>query len=79
MDKVPWNRVILEEFVSLALLSEEDENILRTRVDPKWSQVHQGLAFYVSSATVTRRVRKMKEKYQSLVPYSDKLPENLDF
>ena len=67
MDKVPWNRVILEEFVSLALLSEEDENILRTRVDPKWNQVHQGLAFYVSSATVTRRVRKMRKKYQRVI------------
>jgi hypothetical protein len=81
MDKVPWNRVILEEFVSLALLTEEEENILRERVDPKWrqNQVHQSIDFYVSTATVTRRIRKMRKKYQSLVPYSDKLPENLDF
>lgn len=81
MDKVPWNRVILDEFVSLALLSEEDENILRARVDPKWrqKQVHQSFDFHVSTATVTRRIQKMKIKYKSLVPYSDKLPENIDF
>lgn len=78
MKKVPWNRVILDEFVSLALLTDEEEEILRTRAQG-WSQVRQCFAFNVSSATLTRRVRRMKDKYDSLVPYSDKLPANLDF
>lgn len=31
MDTVPWNRVILEEFCSLAILTPLEEQILRTR------------------------------------------------
>jgi DNA-binding NarL/FixJ family response regulator len=78
MPKTPWNRVILEEFVSLALLTEEEEKILRTRI-AGYSQVQQSLSLHLSTATVERIVRKMKEKYIALVPYSDKLPIDLDF
>lgn len=78
MNKVPWNRVILEEFVSLALLTEEEEKIIRARI-AGWSQVKQCFAFNMSSATLTRKVRKLKDKYDAVKPYSDKLPDNLDF
>lgn len=37
MDTVPWNRVILEEFCSLAILTPLEEQILRTRA-AGWSQ-----------------------------------------
>ena len=40
MASVPWNRVILEEFTSLAILTPEDEKILRTRA-AGWSQIRQ--------------------------------------
>ena len=32
MKQVPWNKIILEEFISLALLTKEEEMIMRTRV-----------------------------------------------
>lgn len=78
MDKVPWNRVILDEFLRLALLTELEENIVRTRV-AGWSQVKQCHKFNVSIATITRTVRKLKKKYEFCRKYSDKLPENLKF
>lgn len=78
MDKIPWNRVILDEYISLALLTEEEEKLIRTRA-AGWSQVRQCHAFNMSLATITRKMKKMKTKYASLVPYSDKLPEDLDF
>lgn len=78
MNKVPWNRVIVEEFVSLALLNEVDERIVRTRA-AGWSQVKQCMTLNMSSATLERRVRKLKDKYAAVLPYSSILPDNLDF
>lgn len=78
MDTVPWNRVILDEFCSLALLTPLEENIVRTRA-AGWSQVKQCHKFNVSLATITRIVRKLKKEYESCRKYSDILPENLKF
>lgn len=78
MDTVPWNRVILDEFCSLAMLTPLEENIVRTRA-AGWSQVKQCHMFHVSLATVTRTVRKLKKEYECCVKYSEKLPENLRF
>ena len=78
MDTVPWNRVILDEFCSLALLTPLEENIIRTRA-AGWSQAKQCHKFNVSLATITRTVRKLKSKYDFCRKYSDILPENLKF
>lgn len=78
MDKVPWNRVILDEFCSIALLTELEENIVRTRA-AGWSQTKQCHKFCVSQATITRMVRKLKKEYKFCRKYSDILPENLKF
>lgn len=78
MRGVPWNRVILEEFVSLAILSPEEEKLIRTRA-AGWSQVKQALDLNVSLATITRMIRKLRAEYISLVPHSDKLPRDLKF
>lgn len=78
MDTVPWNRVILDEFCSLAILTPLEENIIRTRA-AGWSQTKQCHKFCVSQATVTRIVRKLKKEYDFCRKYSKKLPENLKF
>lgn len=78
MDKIPWNRVILDEYISLALLTEEEENIIRTRA-AGWSQVKQCHTFSMSPSALARKIKKLKTKYDSLIPYSDKLPVNIDF
>ena len=78
MDSVPWNRVILEEFISLAILTPEDEKILRTRA-AGWSQIRQCHACNMSLATLNRRIRKLKKDYDFCRKYSKLLPENLKF
>lgn len=78
MDKVPWNRVILDEFFSLALLTPEEEKIIRTRA-AGWSQCRQCHAYGMSLATLNRIIKKAKQKYDFVKRYSDVLPENLNF
>lgn len=78
MDKVPWDRVILDEFLSLAILTQEEEAILKTRI-AGWSQVRQCHAYNMSLATLNRKVKKLKEKYRSVQKRSDILPENIEF
>lgn len=78
MDKTPWNRVILDEFVSLALLSEEEERIVRARA-AGWSRVKMCHKFSMSLATVDRIINRTKNKYTSAAKYSDILPGMIDF
>lgn len=78
MDTVPWNRVILDEFCALAILTPLEEDIIRTRA-AGWSQTKQCHKFHVSLATITRTVRKLRKEYDSCRKYSEILPENLKF
>lgn len=78
MDKIPWNRVILDEFCSLALLSPLEENIIRTRA-AGWSRVEQCHAYGISLATLDRIIKKLKKSYHSVEKYSELLPPNIDF
>lgn len=65
MNKVPLNRVIIDQFAALALLSEEEVNILNARVR-KWSQVKQCRELHMASTTLWRRTRELKDKYEYL-------------
>ena len=78
MDKVPWNRVILDEFCSLAILTPLEEKIIRTRA-AGWSRVQQRHAYGMSLATLDRYIRKLKNSYNSVQEYSYILPKNIDF
>lgn len=78
MDKIPWNRVILDEFCDLALLSPLEENIIRTRA-AGWSRVEQCHAYGISLATLDRIIKKLKKSYHSVEKYSELLPPNIDF
>lgn len=78
MDKVPWDKVILREFLSIAFVTDEEEQILRTRI-AGWSQVKQCHKLHMSLATLNRRIRKLKDKYISAQKHSKILPKNLDF
>ena len=78
MDKGPWNRVILDEFCSLAILTPLEEKIIRTRA-AGWGRVQQCHAYGMSLATLDRYIRKLKNSYNSVQEYSYILPKNIDF
>ena len=78
MDKVPWNRAILNEFISLALLTPEEEKIVRARA-LGWSRVRMCNEFNMSLATLDRMIKHLKIKYQYATMYSDILPKDIDF
>lgn len=78
MKKVPWNREIYKEFVSLSFLNEEEERILKTRIDG-WDQTAQAYELHISLATLNRRIRTLKDKYDLAAQQSEKLPKDLNF
>lgn len=71
--QVPWNKIILEEFISLACLSKEEEQIMRTRV-AGWTVTKQAMEFGMSEATVARIIKRLKAKYDIVQKYSVLLP-----
>lgn len=70
---VSWNEVIYMEFSRLAMLSPLEREILRTRI-MGYSVVQQSQEFNISESSVARIIRKLKDKYDEVQPYSDKLP-----
>lgn len=71
--QVPWNVIILEEFIRLAMLTPDEEHIIRTRV-AGWPITKQAMTFGMSEATVNRIVKRLKAKYDGVQPYSAILP-----
>lgn len=65
--RVPWTKSMLEKFIEEALLTEDEEQILRTRI-AGWSIVKQSMEFGLSTSSVSRIVREIKRKYVALQP-----------
>ena len=71
--QVPWNKIILEEFIELAALTKDEEAIMRTRV-AGWSRTRQAMELGLSLASVDRIIRRLKFKYDMVQRYSPILP-----
>lgn len=71
--EVPWCKVIVETFVSEAMLTKEEEMILRTRV-AGWPRSKQAMEFGMSMATVDRIIKRLKVKYDNVSKYNPVLP-----
>ncbi len=71
--QVPWNSVILDEFISLALLTEDEEKIMRTRI-AGWTRTKQAMEFGMSLSSIDRIISTLKHKYDDVQRYSDILP-----
>lgn len=69
--KIPWNKTMLEDFISEGLLTEDEEFIMRTRL-AGWSQVKQAMERGISTATVSNIVKVLKTKYYDL---SEQFPD----
>ena len=71
--EIKWNKIILEEFIDLALLTKEEEMVMRTRV-AGWTISEQASAFGMSISKVNKLVSRCKRKYDEVQPYSPLLP-----
>lgn len=71
--QVPWNKLIVETFVEEAMLSKDEEWLLRTRV-AGWSIIKQAEFMKCSESTVNRMIADLKCKYDNVSKYNPLLP-----
>lgn len=73
MNDIVWTTVVVDEFVALGCLTEDEEKILRTRA-AGWSRAKQAMTFGMSLSTVDRIMRRLRIKYDRVQIYSPLLP-----
>lgn len=71
---VPWNEILYLEFGKLAMLSDIEKEVLRTRI-MGYTITQQSMILNVSESTVNRIIAQLKQKYDDVQKYSDKLSE----
>lgn len=71
--QVPWNKIIVETFIQQAMLTRDEEWVLRTRV-AGWSRTKQAMELGMSTATVDKIIRRLKDKYDKVQKYEPLLP-----
>lgn len=72
-NQVPWNKIILETFIEEAMLTKEEEWIMRTRV-AGWSRTKQAAELNISMSTLDRKISLLKVKYDKVSKYHPLLP-----
>lgn len=77
MWRVLWTKVVLEEFIDKALLTKEEEMIIRTRV-AGWTRVKQANEFNMSIGTVDNIIKRLKAKYDEVQRTDPILPPRKD-
>lgn len=63
---VHWTKEIYEKFVENALLSDEEKDVLYTRVILHWSQIKQSQKLCMSLAKINRLLKRCKQKYDEV-------------
>lgn len=71
--QVPWNKLILETFIEEALLTKEEEWIMRTRV-AGWTITQQADKLGMSKSSVDRIIKNLKKKYDNVERTNPLLP-----
>lgn len=71
--QVPWNKIILEKFIEIAMLNEEEEAIMRTRISG-WTITKQAMELGMSEAKVSKIIARLKKKYDKVQKYEPLLP-----
>ena len=71
--QVCWTKVIVEEFIKDAMLSKEEEMIIRTRASG-WTRTQQSMQLGMSLATIDRIINRLKVKYDKVQQHNPLLP-----
>lgn len=74
MKQVPWNSVIYEEFTKLAMLNEDEQYIMLTRIRDEATVIQQADHLHCSPEKVRDMIRSLKDRYDAVQPYSPLLP-----
>ena len=72
--EVEWNNVILEEFMRIAILTDEEELVLLDHVKGR-SRVWIHMERHMSLSKVDKIISRLKKKYDSAQEHSDILPK----
>lgn len=78
MNDIPWNRIALAEFRSLACLSEEEDIVLQDWAHGK-SIVATSMDRNMSPRQVDKHRNQIRKKYDAVQIYSPLLPERKIF
>lgn len=71
--QVPWNKYIVERFIESAMLSEEEQMIIRTRASG-WTITKQSMEFGMSESKINKIIARLKIKYDNVQRYDVTLP-----
>lgn len=74
MNDIPWNKIVLDEFRSLACLSEEENIVLQDWAGEK-SIANTSMLKYFSDRKINRIRKRIREKYDAVQIYTPLLPE----
>ena len=71
--QVPWTKLIVEEFIQEAMLSKDEEYIIRTRAKG-YTITQQADALNMSVDNVNKIIARLKKKYDEVQKYDPLLP-----
>lgn len=71
--ELKWDRIMLAEFRKLAILTEDEDNILSAWACGK-SIPYMGMMYNMSERTVIRILNSIREKYDAVQVYTPLLP-----
>lgn len=72
MSKHNWNQLMFNRFCELAMLTEEEKEVLETRIQG-WTITRQSIELKMSVSKVNRIINSLKDKYDSVQKYDDLL------
>ena len=73
MKDIVWNKILLEEFLSIATLTEIEEKELRSKL-AGYTISQQADIFNMSVSSINRVLKSIDEKYDDAEKYSFILP-----
>lgn len=72
--QVVWTKKVLEDFIELAMLTEEEAFIMRSRVKG-WTVTQQAMELNKSESSVHRTINLLKKKYDTVqAEHPDRFP-----
>lgn len=79
-NQIPWNKVLYNNFVEDAILTDLEKKVLHSRVweKDKWTITSMAMEFSVGKSTINKCISSIRSKYDYLhYLYPDKYPRRI--